>query len=435
MTYLQAFVIALIQGVTELFPISSLGHSVLVPAWFGGSWQTLVTQSSQQSSESSFYLAYIVALHCATALALMWFFRADWVRIIRGFLRSLPASARMTLHERRLRLDVADTDERLAWMIIFATIPVGLTGLLLEHTFRVLFSKPGAAAVLLFINGLILLGAEAKRRSGVGRAQPAVQVAAGNPAQAGLSQGRPAQGRMGRTVAPSPAGAPVAGPPWQAAGRPGQAAGPGYRGGPGYGGPGVPRNLAYPANPGYPGHAGNPGYAPAPGYPGAGQRATLPLPTDGGMAQPTSRRGPAGGREAADIDAAQQSDTRIARLSYGEAILIGATQVFALLAGISRSGVTIAGGLWRGLDHEDAARFAFLLATPVILAAGVLKVPSLFGPAGAHIHGQVVLGVIVCGIAAYLSVRFLVRWFQTRTLTPFAIYCLAFGMLSIIRFI
>jgi undecaprenyl-diphosphatase len=95
----------------------------------------------------------------------------------------------------------------------------------------------------------------------------------------------------------------------------------------------------------------------------------------------------------------------------------------------------MAGGLWRGLDHEDAARFAFLLATPVILAAGVLKVPSLLGPAGAHIHGQVVLGVIVCGIAAYLSVRFLLRWFQTRTLTPFAIYCLAFGALSIIHFV
>ena len=97
MTYFQAVVIALIQGVTEMFPISSLGHSVLVPAWFGGSWQSLVTQSSQQSSECSFYLAYIVALHCATALALLWFFRADWIRIIRGFLRSLPASVRLSV--------------------------------------------------------------------------------------------------------------------------------------------------------------------------------------------------------------------------------------------------------------------------------------------------------------------------------------------------
>src|SRR6516164_10157519 len=130
-TYLQAIVIALVQGVTELFPVSSLGHSVLIPAWIGGSWQTMVTQSAEAESESSFYLAYIVALHVATALALMWFFRADWVRIIRGFFRSLPASVRLTLRARRLRLSVQDKDERLAWMIIFATIPVGLTGVLL----------------------------------------------------------------------------------------------------------------------------------------------------------------------------------------------------------------------------------------------------------------------------------------------------------------
>src|SRR5262245_47477185 len=89
LTYLQAIVIALVQGVTELFPISSLGHPVLVPAWIGGSWEDLVTQSSQASSESSFYLAFIVALHVATALALLWFFRTDWLRIVAGFLRSV----------------------------------------------------------------------------------------------------------------------------------------------------------------------------------------------------------------------------------------------------------------------------------------------------------------------------------------------------------
>src|SRR5258708_8984519 len=162
-SYFQAFVIALIQGVTELFPISSLGHSVLVPAWLGGSWQAMVTQSSQQSSESSFYLAYIVALHCATALALMWFLRADWVRIIRGFFRSLPASVRLSLRDRRPRLAVADKDERLAWMIIFATIPVGLVGVTLEHTLRGLFAQPRTAAVLLFVHGLIPLRARAPR--------------------------------------------------------------------------------------------------------------------------------------------------------------------------------------------------------------------------------------------------------------------------------
>ncbi|HEX8005185.1 MAG TPA: undecaprenyl-diphosphate phosphatase [Trebonia sp.] len=407
MTYLQAFVIALVQGVTELFPVSSLGHSVLVPAWIGGSWQTLVTQSSQQDSGSSFYLAYVVALHCATALALMWFFRADWIRIIRGFFRSLPASVRLSLQHRRLRLVVADKDERLAWMIIFATIPVGLIGVALEHTFRTLFAKPAAAALLLFINGLILLGAEALRRSAARRKQAVA-------------------GRPDRAFTPADA-------PGTAVGPPREAAAPGYPGTPGYQYPGIPQNPGGPANPGY--YPGVPGNRGVPGYPGDARRATVPLPAAAGPGQSASHRKPSGGRAAADIDAAEQSDARLARLSYAEAIVIGATQILALLAGISRSGVTMAGGLWRGLDHEDAARFAFLLATPVILAAGVLKVPSLFGPAGAHIHGQVILGVIVCGITAYLSVRFIVRWFQTRTLTPFAIYCLAFGVLSMLRFL
>src|SRR5689334_22812259 len=141
----------------------------------------MVTQSSQASSETSFYLAYIVALHCATALALLWFFRADWVRIIRGFLRSLPASVRLSTRERRLRLSVRDKDERLAWMIVFATIPVGLTGVALEHVFRTIFAKPLAAAAFLFINGLILLGAEALRRSAVRRKQAGPPVAAPAP--------------------------------------------------------------------------------------------------------------------------------------------------------------------------------------------------------------------------------------------------------------
>src|SRR3954469_3218211 len=161
MSYLQAIVIAVVQGVTELFPVSSLGHSVLVPAWFGGSWQTLVTQSSTGESETSFYLAFIVALHCATALALLWFFRADWVRIVSGFFRSVGPSVRAR------RLLAADADERLAWLIVIATIPVGITGLALEHVFRTVFAKPTAAAAFLFVNGLILLAGErARRRTG-----------------------------------------------------------------------------------------------------------------------------------------------------------------------------------------------------------------------------------------------------------------------------
>ena len=299
MTYLQAIAIALVQGVTELFPVSSLGHSVLVPAWIGGSWQTLVTQSSQASSETSFYLAYIVALHCATAVALLWYFREDWVRIVTGFFRSLSRSVRAR------RLDTNDAYERLAWLIVLATIPVGITGLALEHVFRTVFAKPLAASIFLVVNGLILLGGEAVRRR-----------------------------------APEP-------PP--------------------------------PAT-------------------------------------------------------AVESDQRVARMPYRDGVYIGSAQILALFAGISRSGVTMVAGLIRALGHEDAARFAFLLATPVIFAAGVLKIPSLFGDAGAHIHGQVAVGVVITGVTAYLSVRFLVRYFETRTLTPFAIYCLIAGAASVVRF-
>ncbi|TML07836.1 MAG: undecaprenyl-diphosphate phosphatase, partial [Actinobacteria bacterium] len=157
-SYFQAIVIAVVQGVTELFPVSSLGHSVLVPAWIGGSWQTLVTQSSQSSSETSFYLAYIVALHVATALALLVFFRDDWIRIIRGFFRTLGD----VVSTRRLPED--DNDARLAWLIIIATIPVGITGLALEHVFRTIFAKPVAASIFLTVNGLILFAGERFRR-------------------------------------------------------------------------------------------------------------------------------------------------------------------------------------------------------------------------------------------------------------------------------
>ena len=335
MSYLQAIVIALVQGVTELFPVSSLGHSVLVPAWIGGSWETLVTQSSQASSETSFYLAYIVALHCATALALVWFFRADWVRIVRGFFRSAARS----VGERRL--SVRDGDERLAWLIIVATIPVGLTGLALEHVVRTIFAKPVAASLFLFLNGFVLLAGERLRRRTA--LAPPVALTVEEPVLAGA----------------------VAGPP---------------------------RAPAIPAMP-----SGGP-------------------------------------RSSAELAEAQASDRRIAGLTTRDGVLVGLLQVSALLPGISRSGVTMVGGLWRGLSHEDAARFAFLLATPVILAAGVLKLPSLFGPAGDGIGGQVLVGSVVCGVTAYLSVRFLVRWFETRTLTPFAVYCLIAGAASLVRF-
>ena len=125
---------------------------------------------------------------------------------------------------------------------------------------------------------------------------------------------------------------------------------------------------------------------------------------------------------------------RLDDLGFRVAATIGVAQVFALLPGISRSGITMVAGLVRGLDHEDAARFSFLLATPVILAAGVYKLPDLLGPNGDGVRLQVLVGSVAAGVAAYFSVRFLARYFTSRTLTPFAIYCLVVGVLAVFRF-
>jgi undecaprenyl-diphosphatase len=323
LSYLQAVVIGLLQGVTELFPVSSLGHAVLVPAWLG--WQGVV---SQQSAQESPYLAFLVGLHVATALALLVFFREEWVRIVGG----LAGSAR------RRRIETAD--ERLGWLLVVATIPAGLVGIAFEHALRTLFAKPLAAAVFLTLNGVILLGGERLRRRAVSR-QPATGL---DPA-----------------------------------------------------GPGAAVSLDEQS--------------------GAGEQVSAGRVLPGGV-RPTT----------------QAASSHLATLGFGEALLIGSTQILAFFAGISRSGVTMVGGLLRGLDHQDAARFSFLLATPIILAAGVYKLPDLLGPLGNGIRGQVLVGSLVAGIAAYLSVRFLTRWFTTRTLTPFAIYCLAAGVICIIRF-
>jgi undecaprenyl-diphosphatase len=118
---------------------------------------------------------------------------------------------------------------------------------------------------------------------------------------------------------------------------------------------------------------------------------------------------------------------RLDSLDYKEAGVVGLAQSTALIAGISREGVCMTAGLLRGLDHEDSARFAFFLATPIILAAGLFKLPDLTGPLGNGLRGQALVAMVVTGITALLSVRFLMRYFKTRTLTPFGIYCLVFG--------
>lgn len=288
-SYFQAIVLGLLQGVTELFPISSLGHTVLLPTLFG--WTGLV---KAQSEPESFWLAFVVMLHVGSALGLLVYFWREWVEIITAFFR--------TLAKRR----VDTPTERLAWLIIVASIPAGILGLAFEHQLRVLFAKPLAAAIFLMINGLILFAAERYRR----RAEV--------------------------------------------------------------------RELAI--------------------------------------------------REGAKPDGYRELRT----LEYREAGVIGVAQSTALLAGISREGVCMAAGLGRGLDHSDSARFAFLLATPIILAAGIFKLPDLLGPHGNGVRGQAVVAALAAGIAAFFAVAFLMRWFKTKTLTPFAIYCLLFGLAMVI---
>jgi undecaprenyl-diphosphatase len=122
----------------------------------------------------------------------------------------------------------------------------------------------------------------------------------------------------------------------------------------------------------------------------------------------------------------------LATLGWGKAVLVGAAQALALLPGISRSGVTMVAGLASGLSHEAAARFSFLLATPVILAAGVVEIPTLFGAAGRPLLGDALLGGVLAGLAAYASVRFLMRYFRVGRLDPFAYYCWIAGGLALL---
>ena len=217
-------------------------------------------------------------------------------------------------------------------MIVLATIPVGLVGLIVEHPFRVLFGKPIVAGVFLAVNGVILIAGERFRRPDSLAADE--RIAARREAELVAAGGRAA-------APPPPAG---------------------------------------PAQPG----------------PGGQHRGDGPVRGGGG---------------------ASASDRRLSTMGYGRAIVIGSAQILALFAGISRDGVTMVTGMRRGLSREDAVRFAFLLSTPVIFAAGVLKIPDLFGPLGQGIGGPILLGSILSFIGAYAAIRFLVRYLRTNTLT------------------
>src|SRR5579863_794121 len=146
-SWFQAVVLGLLQGVSELFPVSSLGHTVLFPTLFG--WHTVV---DMQSKPESPWLAFIVMLHVGSALGLLAYFWRDWVEIVTAFFR--------TLAKRRIETPT----ERLAWLIVIASIPAGILGLALEHEIRVALAKPAAAAWFLMVNGVILLSAERVRK-------------------------------------------------------------------------------------------------------------------------------------------------------------------------------------------------------------------------------------------------------------------------------
>ena len=283
-TYGQAVIIGFIQGITELFPISSLGHAILIPAWLGGSFKDFI------SDENQTYLLISIAMHLASSVALFLVFRKRWQNLIFGSFSALKSR------------NFQNTQFKVLSYIIIATIPVGILGLAFDDYFQSIFGNPEFSAIFLTINGLILIGAE----------------------------------RLSR------------------------------------------RDVAH---------------------------------------------------ELLDSDA--EIDHRV---NVKSAVVIGFGQSLALFAGISRFGVTMSAGLLSKLNHSVASDFAFLLSLPVILGASIVKLPELFTTDANQLMGQIIAGSIVSFICTYISVTFLVRWFKTRTLYPFAIYCLIVGILSFVRF-
>lgn len=280
----QVIVLALLQGVAELFPISSLGHTVILPA--------LLRWNIDQTAPS--YLAFVVLLHFGTAAALLYFYWRDWLRLLRVLLASL---ARGKLSD--------DPDERFIWLLIVGTLPAAVLALLFQEALRANFGKPQVAALLLAVNGLLMLAGEVLRRRQYGAERGGALSAA---------------------------------------------------------------------------------------------------------------------QEYKDVD----------RLGWGGALIVGLFQSLALFPGISRSGATMVGGLALGLRHHEAMRYGFMLATPIIVAASIKTTPDLLAPAGRGILGYAVLGCVLSAIAAYLSVRFLDRYFRTNRLDPFAYYCLVAGIAALI---
>jgi undecaprenyl-diphosphatase len=314
-TYPEAILAGLVQGVSELFPVSSLGHGVLLPALIGGKW----AQDMNMTAPNSPYLDILVAAHVGTAIALVVFFWHDWVRIVGGLFTSIRG--------RRIETN----DQRLAWLLVIGTIPVGIAGLLLDKIVQHDLGKPIPASIFLALNGAVLFGVERIQRNKADDEQF-------------MNALRRPDGSEDDTVMIQAVSA---------------------------------------------------------------TDTTTPMGV---------------------LTGTMAVDARLAKLSFREAVGIGSAQILALLPGISRSGTTIATGLLRGLKHDEAARFAFLLATPVIAAAGLFKMPDLLKPEMRGSLGPAMVCLVVAGLAAFVSVRFLTSYFETRTLNPFGIYCLVAGV-------
>jgi len=291
MNMAQAAGLGVLQGVSELFPISSLAQTILIPALLG--WDL-------GAREQSNFLAFVVALHLATAIALLIYFWSDWKRVFAAYVGSI----------KRGKL-VYDADSKFAWLLVAGTIVVGLLGVVFEKKLRQLFENPKyywIIGLVLVVNGFIMMFADV-----------------------------------------------------------------------------VKRRMSIKENPQHT----DPGSDPA-------------------------------------LDAPQERKTA-EQMTFIEGVSIGATQSFALIPGISRSGVTIVTALFAGLSYEEASRFSFMLATYAIGGAAILKVPSLFKPENRHVLMLAIPSSILAGITAYLSTRYLMRYFRHNRLTPFGWYCIVFG--------
>ena len=314
---IRVVLLALLQGIAELFPVSSVGHTVIIPGLLG--WGDLL--------RSATFVSLVVTLHLGTAVALLTFFWRDWVNLLRGGVRVLIAG-RLTPD-----VDPHGYGRQLA-LVVVGTLPAGLIGVLFQTKLETLFGAPILAAAFLCVNGAVLLAAERlTRRQRRARAQIRAQRVP-DVVRSGVTLGATAL---------------------------------------------------------------------------QGGAHELPYEQDA------------------------HADRSLNEMSFPQAALIGLAQSLALLPGISRSGVTMVAGLTIGLSHESAARFSFLLATPIILGAGLLEIPQLF-TAGTQTVALAAGGGVLAGIAAYLSVRFLMRYFETKSLDPFAYYCVAAGLLAFLYF-